>query len=557
MIWFILVLFRPFRRLIEKMGADYNQFIMILRLKLTLDDRRIRTNSRNSGGEQSSMLLKQSFFQIVMGAMFSVGLILVKSPFTYYYLAHILIMIFMAMMIISEFTSILFDTSDNSIIQPLPIKGNTMSLARNAHIFLYLTLMALNLSVISLIIAIFRYGIISGVIFLFTLFLNVLFTLFLSNILYLVIMRFASGEKLKNLLMYFQIFIAILFMSAYQIGIRMIDKSHIADMVLPVHWYTYLIPPAFFSGFTEALSTLNFDLQHLVFIFEAVTIPFLALYFSGKYLTPVFNRKLMDLETGDRSAKVKVESLNESWWFKFVAALMVYNATERAAFKFAWKLTGRERTFKQKVLPMFGYVIVMVILPFINHPVGLQELALSNRYLMFLYVTLFISVGLTTSMVNGNNKNAAWIFKVLPVSSPANFFKAFIKAAYAKFFIPFYLFAGVAVCSFWGIRVLPDVFIVLLASYLVTSCVYYLQDCHFPFTVENVAAQGGGAFVKVFGVMILAVLAGFLHNYLLHAFEFANLILIPFYLGLILFVNKVMVCRNITWRKVDRANNFG
>ncbi len=557
MIRIILALFIPMRRLIEKMGADYDQFIMILRLKLTLDDRRIKTNSRNSGGEQGTMLVKQSLMQILVGAMFTIVLILVKSQFTYYYIAHILIMTFLAMMIISEFTSILFDTSDNSIIQPLPIKGNTMSLARNAHIFLYLTMMALSLSMLSLILAIFRFGIISGVIFLFTLFLNVLFTLFLSNILYLVIMRFAKGEKLKNLLMYFQVFIAIFFMAAYQIGMRMVDKTNLADMVLQVHWYTYLIPPAFFSGFIEAFSTLNFDLSHLLFIAETVTVPFLAFYLSGKYLTPLFNRKLMDLELGDRSAKVKTEFAGESLWYRLVSTLMVWKTEEKAAFKFMWRMTGRERLFKQRLLPQFGYVVVIMVLPFINKPVSLQELALTNRYLIFLYITIFLAAGLTTAMGNGTNKNAAWIFKVLPVNSPADYFKAFIKAAFAKFFIPFYLFAGTAICSIWGVKVLPDVIVVLLASYLVTICIYYLDDCHFPFTIENVAAQGGGAFIKVFGVMILAAAAGFLHYYLLQAFSLANLILIPFYIGGIFIMNRFVVYRNITWRKVDRANNLG
>jgi hypothetical protein len=33
-------------------------------------------------------------------------------------------------------------------------------------------------------------------------------------------MHLATGEKLKNILMYFQIAIAILFMAAYQFGIR-------------------------------------------------------------------------------------------------------------------------------------------------------------------------------------------------------------------------------------------------------------------------------------------------------------------------------------------------
>ncbi|MEI6143768.1 MAG: hypothetical protein WCP85_31100, partial [Mariniphaga sp.] len=209
MINLILKLFVPFRWFIEKMGADYDQFIRILKLKLTLDDRRVNKYSKAKENGQQKTIIKQSFSQILMGGFFAILLVMVKNPFTFFYLAHIFLMTMMAMMIISEFSTILFDTSENAIIQPLPIKGNTVSLARNAHVFVYLTMMALCLSVITIVIAIVKFGNLPAFLYVFTVFLNVLFTLFFANILYLGIMRVVSGERLKNLLMYFQIAIAI------------------------------------------------------------------------------------------------------------------------------------------------------------------------------------------------------------------------------------------------------------------------------------------------------------------------------------------------------------
>jgi ABC-2 type transport system permease protein len=200
MIRFLLSLFKPFRWFIEKMGADYNQFIRILELKLTMDNRRMKANSPKTQKTPEKMLIKQSLGQIFMGLFFTIFLILVKSPFTFFYFSHTFLMAMMAMMIISEFTTILFDTSENVIIQPLPIKGNTISLARNAHVFIYLTMMAFNLSLLSVGVAIFKFGFISGLIFVISIFMNVLFTLFIANILYLGIMRLASGEQLKDLI---------------------------------------------------------------------------------------------------------------------------------------------------------------------------------------------------------------------------------------------------------------------------------------------------------------------------------------------------------------------
>jgi hypothetical protein len=556
MIRFILSLFKPFRWFIEKMGADYNQFIRILQLKLTLDNRSAKGLNRRPEKAQENMLIKQTIGYVAFGGFFGIFLSIIKSPFTFYYFAHIFLMAMMAISIISEFTTILFDTSENVIIQPLPIKGNTLNLARNAHVSSYLTLMAFSLSVVWIFIGLFKFGSVSVLIFVFTIFLNILFTLFLANILYLGIMRIASGERLKNILMYFQIVVAILFMGGYQFGMKLVDTTNIKDMVLPVHWYTYLVPPAFFSGLIESFTTWNFDLSHFLFIAEALVLPVVAIYFTGKYLTPVFNHKLMDLEQGDRNSKVISENAGISFWYRMMLTILVSNNEEKASFRLMWKMTGRERLFKQTFFPSIGYIVIMIIVQFISKPIPFKELASGSKYLLSLYFLLFIAATLPQSLLTGNNLHSTWIFKTVPVGSPANFFKGSIKAAFAKFFVPFYLAVGTIVCTIWGIRVMPDVFIVLMAAYLFTILFYYFQTPGFPFTMEKSASQGVTTMIKVFIIMALAGAAGFLHNALLHWFSYANLILIPLYAIIILYVNRIMVYRKITWKEVDQVNVY-
>lgn len=556
MIRFLLSLFTPFRWFIEKMGADYNQFIRILKLKLTIDNRSARGINKRQENAQSNMLIRQTLTQIAFGGVFGIFLSIIKSPFTFYYFAHIFLMVMMAMSIISEFTTILFDTSENVIIQPLPIKGNTVSLARNAHVFLYLSLTAFSMSVVWLIIAFVKFGIISGVIFVFTIFLNVLFTLFFANILYLGIMRLASGEQLKTVLMYFQIVIAILFMAGYQFGMKLVDKADISNMVLSINWYTFLLPPAFLSGLIESLSKPNFDTAHLIFSLEALVVPAAAIYFTGKYLTPVFNQKLMDLEQGDKNSKVKTETVRMSLWYRLMSTVFVHNNEERASFKLMWKMTGRERLFKQTLFPSIGYIIIIAIIQFVNKPQSLEHLSKSDNYLFFLYILMFVSMTLPSALLTGNNRQAAWIFKTVPMSSPASFFKGSIKAAFSKFFVPFYFVVGTIVSTIWGIRTLPDIFIAFMVAYLTTLLFYYFQNPGFPFSVEKAASQGGAAMIKVFITMAFAGASGFFHNFLLHSHAYLSLILIPVYAGIIFYVNRVFVYRRITWKKVDKINSY-
>lgn len=356
--------------------------------------------------------------------------------------------------------------------------------------------------------------------------------------------------------MYFQIFVAILFMGGYQFGVKLVDTANIKNMVLSVHWYTFLIPPAFFSGLIESLAHRKFDPAHFIFIAEALVVPVAAIYFTGKYLTPVFNRKLMDLEQGDRNSKVAVHAGSTGFWYRILSSLLVSNNEEKASFRLIWKMTGRERLFKQTFFPSIGYIFIVIVVQFLSKPYPLKELAASNKYLLPLYFLLLVAATLSQSLITGNYQQASWIFKSVPMISPANFFRGCIKAAFAKFFLPFYAAAAIIVCSVWGIRVIPDVIIILVATYLFTMLFYYFQTPGFPFTIQKGASQGVFIMIKIFIIMALAGGAGFIHNALLHWFSHANLILIPFYFLLILYVDRIMVFRVITWKKVDSVNVY-
>lgn len=74
--------------------------------------------------------------------------------------------------------------------------------------------------------------------------------------------------------------------------------------------------------------------------------------------------------------------------------------------------------------------------------------------------------------------------------------------------------------------------------------------------MEKIATQGGAAFLKVMGLMLVAVLLGVSHYFLLKWFNFANLLLIPVYLMAIYYVNRIFVYKKITWERVDSVNSY-
>jgi len=122
--------------------------------------------------------------------------------------------------------------------------------------------------------------------------------------------------------------------------------------------------------------------------------------------------------------------------------------------------------------------------------------------------------------------------------------------------MPFYLILAITICSIWGIKVLPDVAIALMAIFLFTLLFYYFQSPNLPFASEKLAGQGGAVFLKIMGLMATAAALGFFHKFLLHWFDFAKLILIPVYSIAIFYVNRIIVYKKVTWQALDRVNNY-
>jgi hypothetical protein len=554
MIRFIVSLFLPFRKLIEWTGVDYGQFITVLKLKLLMDNRRSTSFSSNRGGETRNMLMMQSGMFALFGAVLTSILHVIQSAFVFYFAIHSMVMIFTAMLIISEFYAILFATSDNSLIHSLPVNGQTVNLARNAHIFVYLFLLGFSFSLVPMIIGAFRFGIVTLLAYILSLALNAAFTLFLTNIMYLGIMQLASGEKLKSLMMYFQVAIAVFFMAFYQYGIRLIDNTDIFNVFLPIHWYAFLLPQSWFAGTIDAVATFNWDLNHLIFLVLAIGMPLAAAIITSKYLTPLFNQKLADMEQGDKSAVVRKTRQTHGKWSRTAAKVFTRKAEERASFTVMWKMIGRERQFKLMLLPSIGYILVL--LPLMFQGKSINNVVSGKLYIALLYFPILISSTLANAVLVGEQKMSGWIFRSSPMDSPAELFKGIIKAGFVRFLIPVYIILAAVVLFFWGFSKISDIVIALLANYLMSIVLFYYQTPRFPFTLEKSAVQGGSNGLRVMLSMLIVVFIAMLHWGLLSMPFHASLLLIPLYITLIWYVDFRWVYSRITWKEIDRYTRY-
>ncbi len=242
----VLDLFKWFFR---SLGVDYEKFRILLWVKLTVDNRQEKSMvQRKAKKEMSNSMLRVTFIYAVMGVFLGLILLGIQSVFTSMVLVFSMVMVMTAVALISDFTSVLLDTTDNAILMPRPIDSRTMATARITHIVIYILMITLALTAASIIIGTIKFGPIFTVVFIFTLFFAVLFVVFLANVFYLLLMKISSGENFQNIILYFQILMAAFAMGSYQLLPRLIEMDALEGFTLPIRWWTYLLPPAWMAA---------------------------------------------------------------------------------------------------------------------------------------------------------------------------------------------------------------------------------------------------------------------------------------------------------------------
>jgi hypothetical protein len=301
--------------------------------------------------------------------------------------SYLIVMI--SMTLITDFSSILLDTSDNTIILPRPVSGRTLYLARLIHILLYLSQLAIGLSIAPSFAVFFNYGAVALLPFLSLIVFGVLIALLLTNAAYLFILRFSSEEKLRNIINYFQIAMAVLLMAGYQILPRVSNAVGFDSTSFEISWWYLLVPPVWLATTMDGIYNGIADAKHITMAVCATVVPVAGLYFVSKYLTPVFNKKLGALIAENH---VKTKRLVAKTWLSKVSGLINRSGVERASFELVYRLLGRDRKIKLKIYPTIGYLVVFGIAWYMNKAIvtSVVEHSADTRYHIILFYLPFI-----------------------------------------------------------------------------------------------------------------------------------------------------------------------
>ncbi|MFJ7737429.1 hypothetical protein ACIQ2D_14040 [Lysinibacillus sp. NPDC097287] len=493
-----------------KMGINYELMRKILHIKLTMDERRVPTffnQATNKKKEEQKYGYIKSLWIYVLIGLVLIPLIGFGDNFLFQMSITYAIIIFMVMTsMISDFSSVLLDVRDRSILSTKPITAKTVNAAKVMHIFIYLTYLSIAVTMIPLLFGLFKQGILFFILTVFELVLINIFIVVLTAILYMFILRFFDGEKLKDIINYVQIGLSLVLMIGYQVLIRSFEFVNL-DIVVEFHWWSIFLIPMWFAAPYELLLNGDTSLFTVVCSIFSIVIPIISLYLYVK-LIPTFERNLQKLLNTSKSKKEKKNRLKE-----FFLKLICRTNEERAFYRFASLMMKQEREFKLKVYPSLGFSFVIPFIFMFNViRTDNVDYSVSMSYLNIYFSMLIIPTAVIMLGHSGKYK-AAWIYKIFPLRDYKYLKKGSLKAFLIKLYIPLYLILSVVFCYIYGTRIILDLLTVLVASCLYTVICYIGSGSKIPFAKpfdEVGNAQGWQSLILFIPLGILAGLHYFM-----------------------------------------------
>jgi ABC-2 type transport system permease protein len=525
---FVLSIFDLFAWVLRGTGVDYVQFRILLGVKLTLDGRRRHTafQQQQQGREPRNAFAFALLMNAFIGAFMAMSIAMIPSVLVSMTFVHAFVMLMVALSLIADFSSVLLDTTDNQILQPRPISSRTILAVRLAHIVTYITLLTLSLTAASFIVGTVKYGLAFLLVFAITLAASVCLTVGTVNILYLLALRLTDGEKVRDIILYFQIGMTVIVVGAYQILPRLMGVKELAAWTLADRWWIYLIPPAWFASPIDIVTGVV-DTPRLVLAAFGLLVP-LATLLIAMTLAPGFKAALARLETAPNSTprRRRPEAADR----RSLSGLITRRPAERAAFEFLWTLCSRDRQFKLRTYPSAALVFIFSAVFILSDTEGIRHaiamLPQTHKHLFILYMCCAMAPTAFFQMRYSDRYEAAWIYRVLPLATPGDVLQAGLKVVIVRLVVPSFALVALVTLALWGPAAVPDILLALCATLLMCGLHALLMGDHLPFSEPYGVIQGSGQATRSLLYLLLPAAIGGLH-YLLTFVPYGTMAAMP------------------------------
>jgi len=506
-----LKLFDRFQGLFSRLGIDYPVMRRILQVKLTMDARRVPTivgkskqSSDSSAMNERNQFVRSLWVYAIYGALCSVFMWVGDNYFFQMSLTFGILMFIIMTSLISDFSSVLLDIRDRNILATKPVHRRTLAMAKALHICIYLMMLTGAIASIPLATALIKHGIVFFLIFVVELILMDLLIVALTALIYLTVIKFFDGEKLKDIINYVQIGLTIAMTIGYQLLSRMFNLIDIQVTFQP-KWYQFYIIPVWFAAPFESVLHRNGNLIFTVFSLLGLVIPILAFMIYVR-LMPSMERHLQKLaDPGGRPSRGRGRL---PYW---LSRIFCSSPQEQGFFRLAWSMMGNERDFKLKVYPILGFSIIFPFIFLFGSGLGggISELRGTGKYLFIYFSGAMISTIIMMLQYSSKYK-ASWIYEALPISDDVQIYRGTLVAAFVRLIMPLFILQGIIFCFLFGVVIIPDLITAGLGMLLYTAVCHFLLHNNLPFSRPFEAVQQSAG-MKTLPLMLLLGGFGVLH----------------------------------------------
>lgn len=477
-----------FKGIFTRLGVDYAMMEKILQIKLTMDERRVPTIFNDTGKKKEGNQFLKSLWVYGLYGLILIPFLLIGENYIFQMsLAFGMILFILMTSMISDFSAVLLDVRDKNIIQTKPVTRRTIAAAKIVHIMIYIAFVTVAFTAIPFVVGLVNHGFFFAVIFLVELILTVLLVVVLTSLLYLVILRFFDGDKLKDIINYVQILLSVGVVVGYQVLIRAFDFVDL-DLAYSFSWWHLLIPPIWYGAPFEVFLNGGSANYLIAFTVLAVLVPIIAILSYAK-LMPSFERNLEKLLSDTKKRKKK-----RNWVDEMGAKLLCRSKEERIFFRFAASMMKKEREFKLKVFPALGMSLFFPFLFVFTYPRegGLEEISGGSMFL-FIYFCNFMIPSLVYMLRFSEGYKGGWLFRAAPIEKTSRAYSGALKAFYMKLYSPVFLVVAIFFLWIFTARILPDLAAVFLGGLLQTLITHkVVTEDEFPFSASFEFAQDAG-----------------------------------------------------------------
>ena len=529
----ILDLFRP---LFEAFGVEYEKMRLIVNMKLTLDKR------KNNSSENKNSLMQSVILYLIIGLVASRIIVMPLDIMTKMTVLFALIFVMLLTCFITDFSSVILDTYDRHIIGITDVKDITLNMSKIVHIIIYISIMSFSISAFSILMILMAYNIGFCLLFILCMILMDFLLIMMTSVIYYLLIKIFKGEKLKDVLNLFQIFMILVFSIMYylitsslsdiQINYTFSIKAY--DLFIPFMWFASLFCVAFY-GKIETL--------YIIMSILGIIVPILSIFIYIK-LTPAFERNLEKLEQVSYNEK---DSKTKKSFVSKLGDKICKNNEEKSFFEFIYINLSRDREFKTRVYPTLASGIIMpLVLLIVTYDRSLsimeylKSLSTTNNFLN-IYLAVILLQNCILLLKYSKEYEASFIYDVLPISKKKNIYSAEFKVIIIKLFVPVFIIIGIPYLILFKAKFIVHLLIAFVSTIFISMGTFRVNDKSLPFSEDYAVTANTSNFlniIKSIGFVGAAVLLHYL------------IILKAPYIFSVAYLILLILIMKIIWNKV-------